>query len=342
MKKLLIAICILITGISFWWAITSSQSDYHKIDNIDFSYATLILNSPNPERLSEFYRNALGAQRSKEEPVWSLDGSIKSVISLRTAGYDEQGPLLTILKSDKSNIESPLPNDLGYAHICFESDDIPGLIEQILKNGGKILSSFKDLEKVPAAYATDPDGNVFEIHLPFPTPVTPRTIYRSLNSLVRISFKLAPAKVDAIRFLHVNINSTDWIKTMNFYTKALGTSATGFERNYRGEFIENLTGINRAVVRGRHVELPGYSEGGPTFEIFTYNKSSSKKPRTMTEMGFVATGFQVQNLDTAIKKIISEGGTLVSRRGSQSAILKDIDGNILILAPKNKFLRINR
>lgn len=325
------------TVISAWWVITASQSDYHKIDDVDFSYAALILNSPNPERLSEFYRNVLGVQISEEESVWSLNGSSNSVIYLRTAGYDKQGPLLTILKSDKSNTPSPSPNDLGYAHICFESDDVPGLIRQILKNGGKILSSFKDLEKVPVAYATDPDGNVFEIHLPFPTPVTPRTIYRSLKSLVRIYFKLPPAKVDAVRFLHVNINSTNWIKTMDFYTKVLATSSTGFERNYKGEFIENLTGVNGAVVQGRHVELPGYSEGGPTFEIFTYNKSSSKGPRTINEVGIVATGFRVRNVDTAIKKIIGEGGTLMSRRGSRSAILKDIDGNILILAPKNEY-----
>lgn len=276
MRKLFSAICILITAILLWWVITASQSDYRKIEGIDFSYATVILNSPNPERLSKFYQSVFRTQKSEDASDWSLDGSGKSVVSLRTPGYQGHGPLLTILKGGKSNVKSPLPNDLGYAHICFESDDIPGLIKQIAKNGGKILSSFKDMEKVPAVYATDPDGNVFEVHIPFPTPLTPRTIYRSLNSLVRTYFELSPPEIDRIRFLHVNINSTDWIKTVNFYIKVLETSTTGFERDYKGEFIENLTGINGAAIRGRHVVLPGYSDGGPTFEVFTYNKASSK------------------------------------------------------------------
>lgn len=51
----------------------------------------------------------------------------------------------------------------------------------------------------------------------------------------------------------------------------------------------------------------------------------------MTEMGRVATGFQVQNLDTATNKIIREGGTFIRRNASQSVILKDLDGNLLIL-----------
>ncbi|BDA79527.1 hypothetical protein LPTSP3_g24570 [Leptospira kobayashii] len=334
MKKFSIIIIILVAIVSVWWGITASQSDYHAIENSDFSYATVIINSPDPERLSDFYRNVFGAEKIKSGYEWNLVGSEKDFISLKTPGYREGGPLITIGKIDKSDAKPPLANDLGYAHICFESDNIPGLIKQILKNGGKILSTFEDLEKVPAAYATDPDGNVFEIHLPFPTPLTPKTIYRSLNSLIRTNFKLSPPETDMIRFLHVNINSADWSKTVVFYTKILSTSATGFERDYKGDFIERLTGVSGAKVRGRHVTLPGYSEGGPTFEVFTYNQFSSKGPLNKSEKGRVATGFLVRDLNAAVNKVVQEGGILISQNGNQTALLKDIDGNLLVFAEK--------
>lgn len=335
MKKFLIIICFCLVSLFIWSVVSDSQEHYRKLENSDFTYATVIINSNNPEPLSLFYQNTFGAIPLEMDSDWNYIES-KSVYTLRTPGYHGEGPKLTILKTTKPKSEVSEANDLGYAHICFESDDIPGLIKKIQNNGGKIISHFDDLEKVPAVYAKDPDGNVLEIHLPFPTPLTPKTIYRTLNSLIRINFKLSPAEIDSIRFLHVNINSKDWSQTVKFYNKVFETETIGFERDYKGDFIQNLTGIQGAEVKGKHVILPGYSDGGPTFEVFTYHRLSEKKNPNQFDVGRVATGFYVQDFNQALDIFIKAGGSVLNQKNQNFSLLKDLDGNLVIYREKNK------
>ncbi|TGM74466.1 glyoxalase-like domain protein [Leptospira mtsangambouensis] len=338
MKKTLSVFGVLLAGILIWSIGSDSKSNYRKLDNSDFLYATVIMNSKNPEKLFLFYQNTFGAILLENVTDWNLTEN-KEVYTLRTSGYAEEGPSLTIFKSKQTKPDVSFANDLGYAHICFESDNVPGLIKRIRSNGGKIISTFDDLEKVPAVYAADPDGNIFEVHLPFPTPVTPKTIYRTLNSLIRTNLKLSPPENDSIRFLHVNINSKDWVKTIEFYNQVLNTQTTGFERDYSGDFIKNLTGVNGAIVKGKHVVLPGYSDGGPTFEVFTYNESSSKKIPNQFDLGRVATGFYVQNLNNALEMFTKAGGSILNQKNNEWALLKDLDGNLIVYVERKTIKR---
>lgn len=333
MKKFLIALFSIFFLITFWWILTPSPHKYKRIPNSDFSFETVIFRSQDPKRLSDFYKNVFKVKETETESNWTLGDPLSSIITLRTPDYQDEGPIFTILKAEKSKQGTSSANDLGYAHICFETDNVPGLIQTIQKNGGRIDSAFKDLQKVPAIYGRDPDGNIFEIHIPFPTPLSPSTIFRSLNSFVRTYFKLDPPSVDKIRFLHVNINSTDWAKALSFYSKVLETNAIGFERDYKGDFIENLTGIKGIEIKGRHLPLPGYDEGGPTFEIFTYNNFSKKDPLDKYDTGRIAVGFRVLDLRSSVKKIIREGGILLEEK-DDTAILKDPEGNLILVSPK--------
>lgn len=333
MKKTLLILCVFIFSLTLWWLLGPGPQDYTKTPDADISFETVLFRSSDPKRLSDFYKNTFLAKETETIPEWILGKTDSSPITLRTPGYLGEGPYLTILKAEKPALESSA-NDLGYAHICFETDNVPGLIHSIRKNGGKIDSNFEDLEKVPAIYGKDPDGNVFEIHIPFPTPLSPSTIFRSLNSFVRTRFKFAPPETDRIRFLHVNINSKDWSKALSFYGRILEASPTGFERDYQGDFIENLTGLKGIRVQGRHLPLPGYSEGGPTFEIFTYNRFSKRGPLQFSDTGRVAVGFRVSDVNALTRKILQEGGTLVKEKEGDTAILQDPEGNLFLLAPK--------
>ncbi|TGK36669.1 VOC family protein [Leptospira andrefontaineae] len=333
MKKFLIVLFSILFLITIWWVLTPSPHEYKRILNSDFSFETVIFRSSDPKRLSDFYQNVFRAKETKTDSNWTLGDPLSSVITLRTPDYQNEGPIFTILKAEKSNQGTSSANDLGYAHICFETDNVPGLIQTIQKNGGKIDSSFEDLQKVPAIYGRDPDGNIFEIHIPFPTPLSPSTIFRSLNSLVRTRFKLNPSGIDKIRFLHVNINSRDWTKALSFYGKILETNATGFERDYKGDFIENLTGLTGIEVKGRHLPLPGYEEGGPTFEIFTYNNFSKGGPLNKSDTGRIAVGFRVLDLKAAVNKILPEGGIILEEYDT-SVILKDPEGNLFVISQK--------
>lgn len=341
MKKFLIVLFSILFLIIIWWILTPSPHEYKRIPESDFSFETVIFRSSDPKRLSDFYKNVFRAKEIKTEANWSLGESPSSVITLRTPDYQDEGPIFTILKAEKSNRGTSSANDLGYAHICFETDNVPGLIQTIQKNGGRIDSNFEDLQKVPAIYGKDPDGNIFEVHIPFPTPLSPSTIFRSLNSLVRTRFKLDPPEIDKIRFLHVNINSKDWTKALSFYSKIFETSATGFERDYKGEFIESLTGIRGIEVKGRHLPLPGYAEGGPTFEIFTYNNFSARGPLYKHDTGRIAVGFLVLDFRGAVNKILQEGGIILEEQ-SNTAILKDPEGNLLLISSqKSNFEKTN-
>ncbi|TGM13000.1 VOC family protein [Leptospira selangorensis] len=331
MKKFLIVLFSILFFIIIWWILTPSPHEYKRIPNSDFSFETVIFRSPDPKRLADFYKNVFKAKETESD--WALGDPLSSVISLRTPDYQEEGPIFTILKSEKSNHGISAANDLGYAHICFETDNVPGLIQTIQKNGGHIDSRFEDLQKVPAIYGRDPDGNIFEVHIPFPTPLSPSNIFRSLNSLIRTRFKLDPPEIDKIRFLHVNINSRDWAKTLSFYGKVFSANVTGFERDYKGDFIENLTGLKGIEVKGRHLPLPGYEEGGPTFETFTYNHLSERGPLDKSDIGRIAVGLRVFDLRSSVNKILQEGGTLLDEKDN-TAILKDLEGNLLVVSSK--------
>ena len=221
--------------------------------------------------------------------------------------------------------------DLGYAHLCFESDDVYRITRLIEARGGTVLSTFDDIQAAAAIYAKDPDGNAIEVHIPLPEPVTPWTIARTLNTGVRTYFKLPPVENTNLRFLHVNINSTNWQRTVAFYQQAFDAVPTGIERNYDGDFIRKVTGVAGAVVRGRHVALPGFSPGGPTFEIFTYNKPSSQGPLTLADVGRVATGFRVMDLRAALARIEAAGGVVDRHLSDNVVLVKDTDGNLLTL-----------
>ena len=73
-----------------------------------------------------------------------------------------------------------------------------------------------------------------------------------------------------IRYVHTNIVAEEWQSLAAFYESVLGCKPVPPERNLSGEWLTDLTDIPDVHIRGVHLALPGYSEGGPTLEIFSY------------------------------------------------------------------------
>ena len=46
-------------------------------------------------------------------------------------------------------------------------------------------------------------------------------------------------------------------------------------RDLSGEWLDRATGLKNAHIKGIHLRLPGYGEGGPTLEIFQYDPAKS-------------------------------------------------------------------
>lgn len=328
MKKSVVIPGVLLGGVFAWWGLSYSASNYQRDTTALVAFRNVTIASSDAPRLANFYQVVF-----QSEPVssdWSVGASPKSGTALRTPGYGGAGPTLTFIASSGPATVTPSASDHGYAHLCFESEDVRGVIARLVAAGGTVSSVFEDNQKAPVLYAKDPDGNALEVHIPLPDPLTPRTVYRSVESLVRTLLKLSPPQEDHLRFLHANHNSSDWSKVADFYRSVFALRTVGARRDYEGKFIGELTGIQGAQVHGRHIQMPGYSAGGPTLEAFTYNQTPGRGPLSFSDAGVVAIGFDVQDLSNVLRQVVSAGGDVVGA-DSRGALVRDPFGNFIQL-----------
>lgn len=143
-----------------------------------------------------------------------------------------------------------------------------------------------------------------------------------------------------MKFAHVNLIAKDWKKLSRFYIDVFGCEPLYPERNLSGKWIDQLTGIENAVIRGIHLKLPGYPEG-PTLEIFAYSPAlhRSQDPK-VNQQGFGHIAFRVEDIPPLINDIVEAGGEkygeLVKKEVPGAGVLtviymKDIEGNIIEL-----------
>lgn len=141
-----------------------------------------------------------------------------------------------------------------------------------------------------------------------------------------------------IKYVHTNLVAKDWKKLAQFYIDVFECVPTYPERDISGIWIEKMTQIDNARVRGIHLKLPGYING-PTIEIFEYNiAASSDVPQQINKYGFGHIAFHVTDVEETVEKLITEGGskygelveTEIQGVGNLKAIYaKDPEGNII-------------
>jgi len=107
-----------------------------------------------------------------------------------------------------------------------------------------------------------------------------------------------------IRYRHTNLIARDWRRLSRFYQRALGLAPTGQARNLEGEWLERLTGIPGAHIRGEHLRLPGVEE---TLELFGYDPALPGEP-ALNRAGFAHIAFEVDDVARALEKVLAEGG----------------------------------
>ncbi|MCG8483116.1 MAG: VOC family protein [Clostridia bacterium] len=142
------------------------------------------------------------------------------------------------------------------------------------------------------------------------------------------------------KYAHTNINAADWKKLSRFYQKVFDCKPVYPQRDLQGEWIEKVTDIDGVHIEGIHLALPGYEAGGPTLEIFSYNKPNQVGPLNINEYGFAHIAFEVEDVEKAFKNLLDEGGSavgeMVTRHYPGVGILtliyaKDPEGNIVEL-----------
>lgn len=114
-------------------------------------------------------------------------------------------------------------------------------------------------------------------------------------------------------YVHTNLIARDWRRLAAFYETLFGCLPVPPERDLSGATMEAGTGLPGAHLRGMHLRLPGYGEGGPTLEVFTYDQlgeGASGGP-AVNRPGFGHIAFSVPDVAAARETVLAAGGKVV-------------------------------
>jgi len=140
------------------------------------------------------------------------------------------------------------------------------------------------------------------------------------------------------KYVHTNLIARDWKKLVRFYGDVFGCIPKDPERDLSGEWLDRVTSLSAARLRGVHLRLPGYGGDGPTLEIFSYDDMPDRQLPMPNEPGFAHLAFAVDDVEKALETVISAGGssvgeiatTEVGGVGSLQVIYaRDPEGNIV-------------
>ncbi len=109
-------------------------------------------------------------------------------------------------------------------------------------------------------------------------------------------------------FRHTNIVSRDWRGLARFYEIVFGCIPSPPERDYKGKWLENLTGTPLESVRGIHLLLPGHGDSGPTLEIFQMAPEAERPETAINRPGFAHIAFVVDDVEAALQEVLENGG----------------------------------
>jgi len=148
------------------------------------------------------------------------------------------------------------------------------------------------------------------------------------------------ARIEGVRFGHVNVTSPDWRRLAAFYTDVFGCEFVPPERDIKGEHLDAATGLSGAHLTGAHLRLPGYGADGPTIEIFSYDELEEHPGTEVARAGWGHIAFQVPDVPAAVEAVREAGGRRVGEvittrtadgRQVTWCYATDPDGNIVEL-----------
>jgi predicted enzyme related to lactoylglutathione lyase len=113
------------------------------------------------------------------------------------------------------------------------------------------------------------------------------------------------------RYVHTNLIARDWKKLVRFYSEVFGCEPKGPERDMSGAWLDHLTSLRNAYLRGVHLRVPGYGDGGPTLEIFNYDQLIDGELPAANRVGFGHIAFGVDDVDQALQAVTAAGGSTV-------------------------------
>lgn len=110
---------------------------------------------------------------------------------------------------------------------------------------------------------------------------------------------------------HTNLIARDWRTLAGWYERIFGCLPVPPERDYRGADLEAGTGVQGAALRGVHLRLSGFGDGGPTLEIYQYERAEPALAPAVNRPGFGRIAFVVDEVVAARAVVLESGGTAV-------------------------------
>jgi catechol 2,3-dioxygenase-like lactoylglutathione lyase family enzyme len=141
-----------------------------------------------------------------------------------------------------------------------------------------------------------------------------------------------------MKYVHTNLVARDWRRLVAFYVEAFGCAPVPPERDLSGDWLDRATGIGGAHIRGVHLRLPGYGDGGPTLEVFQYEPPAEACVPAPNRPGLGHIAFAVEDVEATRRKVHALGGGSVGEvvtvgipgyGGLEFAYLTDPEGNII-------------
>ena len=126
-----------------------------------------------------------------------------------------------------------------------------------------------------------------------------------------------------VTYAHTNLVAKDWIKLAQFYIAVFQCELKLPERDMSGKWLDAVTALQDAHIKGAHLLLPGGgSDGtGPTLELFEYSEVLPNEKKSANREGFSHIAFAVDNVEECAALIIRHGGGLIG-----DIVDTDIDG----------------
>jgi predicted enzyme related to lactoylglutathione lyase len=111
------------------------------------------------------------------------------------------------------------------------------------------------------------------------------------------------------KYAHTNLIAKDWKRLAAFYQEVFGCLPVLPGRDMSGEWLDKATGISGAHLVGMHLRLPGYGEGGPTLELFSYGSMPEHPGVRPNTPGFSHIAFAVDDVPALAQAVFAHGGT---------------------------------
>lgn len=114
--------------------------------------------------------------------------------------------------------------------------------------------------------------------------------------------------IPSARYRHTNLVARDWRCLAEFYESVFGCEPLEPDRDFGGAWLDRLTGLEHAWIRGRHLRLPGGGSEGPTIEIFQYDEPLDSPVPAANQPGFAHIAFEVDDVEAALNAVKRAGG----------------------------------